>query len=389
MELPAQNPKVLVFVDFYLPGFRFGGILTAVAALVELLGDQIDFSIVTAPHDQHLPERYPNIELDTWNEVGKAKVFYTSGRSVSALKNLFAQTKPDVVYLNSFWSRRTVQVLLLRRLRALSKVPLVLAPRGTLSPGALEIKATKKRVYSALAERSGLAKDVWWHATSDREAADIQRFVKLRDRSKILTAPDLMEPVSSPPSAISRKLPGKLRVVAISRIAPIKNFDFLIAAFRDVRGEVELDLFGPIEDQRHWQTCESEISKLPPNIHVRYAGLVEKTDIANTLAEYDVHALPSKGENFGYSIVEALSMGVPVVISDRTPWHGLEKMRAGFDLPLIRETWTTCLQQLTDIGPDEHEELRRGAMDFYRQRVSRSENREVVLSIFLKAIRTC
>jgi glycosyltransferase involved in cell wall biosynthesis len=44
--------------------------------------------------------------------------------------------------------------------------------------------------------------------------------------------------------------------------------------------------------------------------------------------------LPSLGENFGHVIVEALSAGCPILISDRTPWRGLAERGVGWDLPL-------------------------------------------------------
>ena len=50
------------------------------------------------------------------------------------------------------------------------------------------------------------------------------------------------------------------------------------------------------------------------------------------IARSDVFLLPTGGENFGHAIFEALSCGVPVLISDQTPWRGLEAIarRLGF-----------------------------------------------------------
>lgn len=375
--------KVLVFLDHYLPGFRFGGIVTAVAAMVERLGDQLEFFIVTAPWDEHSQEIYRGIKVNGWNAVGKAQAFYTDDHSAAELRRLVREVQPDVVYLNSFWSAWTVRVLWFRKLGWLPRVPVVLAPRGTFHPSALAIKARKKRLYRTLSDLLRLSSDVCWHASSEHERQDIERYSGAD--AKIVVAPDLCSAITTNDFQ-SRKIFGKLRAVAISRLAPIKNFEFLIVALQEARGEVELDLFGPIDEPSYWERLQREIKRLPSNIRVQYAGLVIKEEVAAKLQEYDVHALPSQGENFGYSIVEALSAGVPVVISDQTPWHGLEAARAGFDLPLIREQWTRCLQRLVEMDAAEHESFRRGAVDFYQREVMKPENAAAMLEMFNKAM---
>lgn len=45
--------------------------------------------------------------------------------------------------------------------------------------------------------------------------------------------------------------------------------------------------------------------------------------------------MPTFNENYGHAIVESFVAGLPVVISDRTPWRNLEKINAGWDIPLM------------------------------------------------------
>jgi glycosyltransferase involved in cell wall biosynthesis len=47
-------------------------------------------------------------------------------------------------------------------------------------------------------------------------------------------------------------------------------------------------------------------------------------DVPGTFAQYDLFAFPSRGENFGHVVLESLSVGTPVLVSDRTPWKGGE-----------------------------------------------------------------
>ena len=66
-------------------------------------------------------------------------------------------------------------------------------------------------------------------------------------------------------------------------------------------------------------------------------GEVKHEKLHALLHEYDVMLLPTLGENFGHAIIEALDAGLPVVISDRTPWRNLEQAGVGADLPLEDE----------------------------------------------------
>jgi glycosyltransferase involved in cell wall biosynthesis len=369
MPQSARKPRILVFVDHYLPGFRFGGIVTAVASLIERLGSEFDFFVVTAPRDVHSSELYPNIAPDTWNPCGPARVFYTDDDSPRTLRRLYSEVRPELTYLNSFWSHWTRRVLLLRRFGMLPRTPLLIAPRGEFASSALDIKAHKKLPYAALSRALYLAKQAYWHATSEHERGDIARFIGDGNAERVLLAPDLA-PAAPKVDLTSHKQPRMLRAVAISRIAPMKNFDFLIDLLHTVNGQVELDLFGPIDDQPYWTKCSESITKLPSNIVVQYGGSITREHVTAKLQEYDVHALPSRGENFGYSIIESLSVGVPVLISDRTPWHGLEAAHAGWDLRLDPDTWLQHLNHLIAMDAAEHQRWRAGAQDYYRQHIA-------------------
>ena len=87
-----------------------------------------------------------------------------------------ALTPHDLIYLNSFFNPRfTQQVLVNRWLGRLPPRPIVIAPRGEFSAGALQIKAFKKVVYLGLVKWSGLYDDLVWQASSAREAEEIRR----------------------------------------------------------------------------------------------------------------------------------------------------------------------------------------------------------------------
>src|SRR5690606_20694183 len=76
--------------------------------------------------------------------------------------------------------------------------------------------------------------------------------------------------------------------------------------------------------------------------------------VAALFSKYDLFFLPTRGENYGHVIAEALSMGTPVLISDQTPWRELQADDLGWDVPLASVAEFACtIQALAMRSPAE------------------------------------
>ena len=65
-------------------------------------------------------------------------------------------------------------------------------------------------------------------------------------------------------------------------------------------------------------------------------------------SRYHAMLMPSLTENFSYTALESWQAGIPVLISDQTPWRDLEAAGVGWDLPLAEvESWCAALQTLS------------------------------------------
>src|SRR4030095_14144490 len=171
---------------------------------------------------------------------------------------------PAAVSLNSFFARAfSINPVLLRRLGRIPSLPIVLAPRGEFSPGALQIKPRRKRAWLAVSRVLGLHRDLIWQASSPLEAADIRRClgpIERDRRSRIVVAPIIAsaDPPAAPgahvhPLARRSKPPGHLRVVFLSRLSPKKNLLGALRILGTVRGSVEFNIYGPVGDERYWR----------------------------------------------------------------------------------------------------------------------------------------
>ncbi|MNK83864.1 Glycosyltransferase Gtf1 [compost metagenome] len=324
---------ILIFSSFYLPGFKGGGPIRTISNMVEKLGDEIQFSVVTKDRDLGEGKPYAAISPNQWQRVGKAKIFYATTNAMwpFALWRVVAEFKGDALHLNSFFSFNFgILPFFYWKLMGRGR-PIVLGPRGEFSEGALKLKASKKKLFLGLVGLLNIYKNVIWHASSEHEERDIRRLMGAKADVRI--AMD----IACPPNELNfeHRLDGMpLRIVFLSRISPMKNLQGAIEMMKKVSGSVIFDVYGPIEDAEYWHSCKAAIKELPINVKFGYKGELVPTMVVQTLARYDLFFLPTLGENFGHVIAEALGCGLPVLISDNTPWGNLAENQLGWGLPL-------------------------------------------------------
>jgi glycosyltransferase involved in cell wall biosynthesis len=346
----AVKPRILIMLYRYLPGVKSGGPIRSISNLVDALGHEMDFRIITTDRDDGDDTHYKSIEPNRWNEVGKAQVLYLSPDRLG-MRSMFAvlaSEKADFLYLNSFFSTRfSIVPLLLRELGARGQKAVLLAPRGEFSPGALQWHRRRKKTWIGMARRVRPYRTLVWHASSSHEEQDIRRV--FGPGAAVRVALPLSS--SGPPpvtngDASLPKNPGALKVVFVSRIVPKKNLLQAIQMLKNISGEVEFNIYGPAEDRAYWRLCEDGISALPGNVHVEFRSVVEHSAVGRIFSAHHLFLFPTLGENYGHVIFEALTAGCPVLISNHTPWKDLEQSNAGWDLPLDRpELFHAALQR--------------------------------------------
>ena len=342
-----SKKKVLIFIDWFLPGYKAGGPVRSMANMVEYLGDRYDFYIVTRNTDYTEIVPYVGITANQWIDFSPTlKVFYCSVEylNLSSYRALIKSEKFDVFYINGIYSWK-YSILPLIALRKFAGKKIV-APRGMLAQSAINVKGGKKRLFLNLVKWLSLYKGVTFHATNEREKEDVKR--EIRRRSRVVIADNL--PKKKMP--VKRSLPKKkeeLKLLSLARISPEKNTLYALKCLKQLdefEGEITLDLYGQIYNQSYWEQCKTVISMLPQNITVTYKGIVDAEKVGVTIQDYHLMFLPSRGENFGHVILESFMAGRPVLISDQTPWRDLAREQCGWDLPLGSFQFSGFSQQL-------------------------------------------
>ena len=338
-----------MFIDWYLPGYKAGGPVRSMANLVDHLRGAVDLHIVTTNRDYTENTPYPGIAPDAWTTLpGGEKVWYASpsGVNVATWKRLLAQEAWTTVYINGLYSR-WFSVMPLWLLKGKDQRRVV-AVRGMLAAGMMEHGSLNKRTFLAVMKLLGCYRNVVFQATNAEEVDDVKHWIG--PAAEVHLVSNLGRKLQATAPATRTKLPGELRLVSVARIAVEKNTHFAIECLKHVKGKATFDLYGPIYDQAYWQQCQAAIAKLPANVTVTHKGTIAPEAVGELFASYHALFMPSQGENFGHTMVEALASGLPLLISDRTPWKGLVSKQAGWDMALDRPSlFTEAAQGLMDM----------------------------------------
>lgn len=334
----ADRPIILVFIAQYLPSYKSGGPVRTISNLVDLLGQDFDFRIITSDRDLHDDRPFENIKSDDWQQVGNARVFYCSPaqRSLRDFIRIIKDTPHDAIYLNSYFEPQfSILPMVAYHYFKSSAKPLVIAPRGEFSQGALALKRLKKSFFISSSKYLFSHRNSLWHASTSFEEEDINRVIGSKART-ILVAPDLPEI----PNKTSGGFKGRskpLKLCFLSRVSEKKNLSYALTILKQIRFPLEMNIFGPIGDAAYWRVCEEIIQTLPNHIEVNYEGSIPHEKVNDALGLHDLFFFPSLGENYGHVIPEAMLAGVPVLIADTTPFRDLWQAGAGWDLPLDDE----------------------------------------------------
>jgi glycosyltransferase involved in cell wall biosynthesis len=181
---------------------------------------------------------------------------------------------------------------------------------------------------------------------------------------------------------------GSLKIIFISRITIKKNLFGAIKMLDGLKGKITLNIYGPIEDKAYWKTCRQYSKRLSTNIQVFYKGILEHNYVMKTMSEHDLFLFPTLGENYGHVIIEALSSGCPILISDQTPWRNLEEEGVGWDLPLRKpEKFSRILQKCVHMDLYEHSVYSNKAREYARLNAKDGDAIKKNCSLFYKAIK--
>lgn len=361
-----MKKKVLIAAGGYFPAETYGGPPNSIRNFCELFKDKYDFYIVAFNFELHnydIPLKGIN---KGWNNRSECKVIYLKKSELNnkTYNSILKEIRPELVFINSIFDYNFSMKFLLASMRQNKKV--LLAPRGQLLEGALKKKSILKKIYIFFFKIFMLNnKDIFWNSTSQEETLSIKHFFKSKN---ILEFPNIPRKINFIEKTKVTKNES-LEIVYISRIVDKKNLLFAIKILSLVKVPINFSVFGPLEDKEYWNKCQREIRKLPKNVKVLYKGSVEPVEVMKTFSDYDLFFFPTFSENFGHVIIESLSAGCPVLLSDQTPWQDLEQKNAGYVASLNDiEKYVRVIEDLYFMSSEEIKKMRVSSQNYVKEK---------------------
>jgi len=317
---------IFVCIDWFLPAYKAGGPIQSVANLVENLNDNIQYKIFCSDSDLD-KTKLQGVKFDEWTtHNAHTQVWYSSKkkRSAALIRSKIKNSGADILYINGIysWDFNLVPLFVGNKIRKIVSV------RGMLHPGALSQKALKKKCFLLLWKLTGLHNRCEFHAADEQEKKYIQKI--FGNNIKIHVAQNFPKRLSKQESLSKHE--GSLNMISVALISPMKNILLVLRALQALHETIIYHIYGPVKDEKYWQLCLEQIESMPAGVTVKYLGDIAPKDVREALSNSHLFILPSKSENFGHAIFEALSAGLPVITSNNTPWNLLREAKAGINV---------------------------------------------------------
>lgn len=230
----------------------------------------------------------------------------------------------DVIHIHALFSFATMPAAVFA---ARVHVPYIVRPLGTLNRVGMEqYHPVLKRVSFPLIERPLLERAAFLHYTSGLERAQAQAIGVTR-RSVVI--PIGVAPETTAGGArgdwLRQFAPhwvGRTIFLFLARLDPIKGLDVLLPAFAQLCAQnpnVALIVAGAGQPE-YESELRAACAQLRVQNNVLFTGYVEGEIKRSLLRDADVFVLPSRSENQGVALVEAMAAGLPVIV---TPGVGI------------------------------------------------------------------
>ncbi len=257
----------------------------------------------------------------------------------------------DGLHVHGLWEHST---LIAARAARTQRLPYVLSAHGMLEPWALRNKRLKKLVYAALLERPNLERASCLHALTRAEAQDYRSFGCTAPIAVVPNGVRIPNQISSDAFLMQHPaLKGKRIVLFLGRIHFKKGLDLLLHAWKQIIvrwPDAHLVLAGPdFEGTRARLTTLIEQEQLREA--VLFTGMLRDDLKWSALAAAECFVLPSFSEGLSVSVLEAMGVGLPVIVSEHCNLPEVADLHAGWVIPAEIAPLTQALEGMLQNRP--------------------------------------
>lgn len=258
------------------------------------------------------------------------------------------------------------------------KVPFSIAPRGELEPGALKFKRTLKYFLLKLFIAKLFARAKCVIVTSNQEKRYSKIFLPKNTQFNVLYNFQIMPRLTL--GEVVCRASQKKHFLYIGRLHPKKGIENLIDAFVILDGGKNKLIIAGDGDTNYVAALKEKIHSKGLNSKIVFVGHVEGDEKSNLYKTCKVMILPSFSENFGNVVVEALSFGLPVIASTKTPWQMLKKHSCGYWVDNSPTELATHMEKFVKMSSEEYVEMSCNAFHLARDMFDVKKNGAILFN---------
>ena len=366
---PRINRKVWTNVVSHLDP-KYGGLSAAVPALgssVAKFGSYgVNIAAFCHADEQFSPLVDPNVVV-SYPPAGRLAWLKKSAAN-EEFRTLAEES--EGIHIHGLWEQSTlISASYARRFRK----PYIVSAHGMLEKWAVANKRFRKAVYAALSERRNLQAATCLHALTSTEVTDYRRFGL---RNPVAVIPNGVHiPSRSSGAAFLEAFPelqGRRLVLFLGRIHFKKGLDLLCEGWSEIGQqwpEAHLVLAGPdFEGTR--AKLEDLLGRAGIRRRVTFTGMLQGEMKWSALAASDCFVLPSYSEGLSVSVLEAMGMHLPVLITRQCNLPEVGELGCGLVIEPKVEELGAGLSTLLSAQPSRLRAMGERGHDLVAQRYS-------------------
>lgn len=287
--------------------------------------------------------------------------------SEEPFENIVALMRPDLVHLHCLWNWGIHRCAVICRKCG---IKYVVSPRGMLDPWALSVKKWKKRVARWLYQDRDLRGAAALHATAELESEHIRA---LGFTNSIIISPNGIDVgkccqcgnIAS--TNVANDQLGVMEALFMGRLHPGKGLLTLAEAWGKLGVKSEgvgsdgvkgwkMVVVGP-DSYGHKKDIVAKLEALGIREQWEFVDMVDDRAKWTYYRNADLLIHPSVSENFGITIAEGLSAGLPVICTKGTPWKDLADYRCGWWIDIGVEPLVKALEEAMRLSDEARQEM--------------------------------
>ena len=266
------------------------------------------------------------------------------------------EVKPNIIHIHGLRCYHNAQAA---TWAARNKIPVVVTPHAQLMPFTMARNTLQKNIYDTLIERPMLARANAVHFVSQVERND-SAYANITAKKSVVVpigmnhaqwndlAPQTIDALDN---TLNNSPNNAHPLIAFfGYLSYRKGLDLLIDALPAIlarQPNARLVIAGGDSDHI-LSELQQRATTLGVSNNITWLPNITRPQARWLLERADCFALPSRAESFSIGILEALSLGTPVVASRESTWDALQQQGFGFNCSLTAHSVAQCTLQVLD-----------------------------------------